>query len=320
MRPLRPRLVAHADWSTDARKRWLTVATRNGAGFQLEMPRPVGNVSSLLPSLQRDANGDGALVAFDFPIGLPLAYAERVGVSNFLALLPRLGQGKWAQFYEPATSAGEITLHRPFYPHCPGGTCRAHLSAGLGGIEMKDLLRECERGTGMRSDASALFWTLGGKQVGKATIVGWRDVIAPALRSTPARVGIWPFDGDLTALLSSKDLVIAEAYPAEACITLGLPSPGRRWSKRKREDRKARADRLLAWTELRCVAMAPALRVALTSGFPAAAGEDQFDSLLGVMAAIEVLAKEEEAFVPASQGVRTIEGWILGQGNGGNVL
>lgn len=312
MGPLRPRLVAHADWSTDPGKRWLTVGIRKGGGFSLEAPRPVGDPSSLLTSLRQVADGSGALVAFDFPIGLPKLYAEMTGVSDFLAVLPKLGEGKWADFYVPARAASEINLYRPFYPYRPGGTSRAHLCAALG-IEMIDLLRECDRQTAMRAEASSLFWTLGGKQVGKAAIVGWRDVIAPALSVDSSGIGIWPFHGDLRPLLAEKDLVIAEAYPAEACVALGLPRPGRGWSKRKQEDRKARGERILAWSDLRGVTLACDLREALEGGFPDAVGEDQFDSMLGAMAAIEVLARNEEAFVPRSQAVRTVEGWILGQ-------
>ena len=47
-----------------------------------------------------------------------------------------------------------------------------------------------------------MFWTLGGNQVGKAMIVGWRDLLAPARRAG-GDVAIWPFDGALAELMSA---------------------------------------------------------------------------------------------------------------------
>ena len=42
------------------------------------------------------------LVGFDFPIGIPKAYADIAGIESFAALLPELGRGQWASFYEVA--------------------------------------------------------------------------------------------------------------------------------------------------------------------------------------------------------------------------
>ena len=51
-------------------------------------------------------------------------------------------------------------------------------------------------------------------QVGKAAIIGWRDVLAPALLDG-GPVSLWPFDGALPSLLVPGNVVIAETYPAE---------------------------------------------------------------------------------------------------------
>lgn len=308
-----PAIVAHADWSVAPAKRWLTVARARRERFHVEMPRPVGSLASLLDDLLTEANGGGALVAFDFPIGVPQAYADLVEEADFIMLLAKLGQGEWSDFYKPAGVAGEVTKHRPFYPDRPGGKRQAHLCKGLNDLQMHDLLRQCERQTATRPQASSLFWTLGSKQVGKGAIVGWEKVLAPALRSSQMSVGIWPFQGDLKDLLSRTDCVIAEAYPAEACITLGLPSPGKGWSKGVQRDRAGRAERLLEWATSRDVSIASDLRAAIRAGFPD--GDDQFDSLLGTLAAIEVLARDGEPFVPSSPRIRSLEGWILGQGD-----
>ena len=58
------------------------------------------------------------------------------------------------------------------------------------GLEMRifdDLLRRCDIRAG-RAKAAATFWLVGGNQVGKAAITGWRDLIAPAGRQ-PTRYG-----------------------------------------------------------------------------------------------------------------------------------
>ena len=60
----------------------------------------------------------------------------------------------------------------------------------------------------------SLFWTLGPNQVGKAAIIGWRDVLTPALGSDKSVV-LWPFDGSLDQLLKPGNVVIVETYPAE---------------------------------------------------------------------------------------------------------
>jgi hypothetical protein len=107
------------------------------------------------------------LVGFDFPIGLPARYAAAAGVESFRALLPDLGLGRWARFYDVADRASEISVERPFYPHRPGGASQAHLASALGVGHLDELLRLCERRTPTRRKACCLFWTLGGNQVGK---------------------------------------------------------------------------------------------------------------------------------------------------------
>jgi hypothetical protein len=79
---------------------------------------------------------------------------------------------------------------------------------------MDQLLRRCERGGNGQKRACCLFWTLGSNQVGKAAIIGWRDVPAPTLRGG-SRVALSPFDGDLHSLIVPGNVVIAETFPAE---------------------------------------------------------------------------------------------------------
>jgi hypothetical protein len=114
-------------------------------------------------------------VGFDFPIGVPAAYARSVGVASFPELLRNLGNGSLSRFFDLGENAAEIAAGRPFYPK--GSNCgakRQHLIDGLGVSEYAELLRRCELRTTTRRDACSLFWTLGGQQVGRAAIIGWR--------------------------------------------------------------------------------------------------------------------------------------------------
>ena len=57
------------------------------------------------------------LAGFDFLIGVPAFYAQRAEVSSFRALPPKLGHGKWKDFYSVCDEADQISVHRPFYPN-----------------------------------------------------------------------------------------------------------------------------------------------------------------------------------------------------------
>ena len=166
------------------------------------------------------------LAGFDFPIGIPAAYARRVNVARFAEALEQFGAGEWSDFYRVCDTDEEISLHRPFYPRVSSkNTKQVHLLKGLGVGAVEMMRRSCERQTGTRRAACPLFWTLGGNQVGKAAISGWRDVVQPARK---AGALLWPFDGDLAALSESGRLVICETYPAEAYGHVGVRLPFRR--------------------------------------------------------------------------------------------
>ena len=148
------------------------------------------------------------------------------------------------RFYTVAERQNQICLDQPFYPMRPGGRRRPQLLAGLG-LAWCDLLRRCDRASETRPAACALFWTLGGQQVGKAAITGWRWLLAPALR-TGRDLALWPFQGNLDELLARNRFVVTETYPAEFYRHLRLNVKGgkrkqgrvkptrRRWSHGRR--------------------------------------------------------------------------------------
>jgi len=133
-------------------------------------------------------------------------------------------------------------VHRPFYPNGGyKGRRKEDLFRGHGVSSLEPLLRRCERAGKGRRQARCLFWTLGGNQVGKAAICGWRDVFAPALRGG-GPVSLWPFDGALPSLLVPGNVVVAESTPQSA--TAG--STGRWQQERPERKEKVRAQHSFA--------------------------------------------------------------------------
>lgn len=284
-----------------------------GGVYTLHTPVPAGDTISWLFRLDGEAGSDGVFLGLDFPIGLPLAYAERTEARNFLELLPRLGTGEWDEFYNVAEEPEHVSLCRPFYPARPGHARQRHLLDGLGVNHMDDLRRVCDRGYPGRRAAAPIFWTMGAQQVGKAAIAGWREVLGPALRSRTDML-LWPFAGRLDALLGSGGIVVAESYPAEFYGHLGLAFPPGGGGKRNQAARATNAAPLLAWGEANRVSLSPDLLIAIGDGFGNAAdGEDRFDAVVGLMGMLNVLFGCRRPYEPVDERVRRVEGWILGQ-------
>lgn len=307
-----PLLVAHSDWSVNRRKRWLALAElQPGGDYAATVPQPAGAAGTLLYRLRTLTPGGRAILAgFDFPIGLPAAYARRAGIEAFLPCLTQFGQGEWACFYQVAERPDEIGLRRPFYPHRPGGTSIQHLLDGLGLASRYELYRVCERAHLARGAAAPLFWTLGPQQVGKAAIAGWRDMLAPALRDPDLLLAIWPFAGALADLLAQGGLVVAETYPAEAAHFLGLSGPG---SKRSQPIRRRHAPRLLSLAWELSVLLDPDLEEAIEDGFGQDnLAEDRFDAFVGLLGMLAVVRGRQPEGAPPPA-VAPVEGWILGQ-------
>lgn len=329
-----PDLVAHADWGSNAAKRSLAIAVRRKGRYTALPPKPIEAPQRLLEIL-REMVGQRAsiLLGFDFPIGLPMRYAEKLGITNFLTVLPLFGQGEWASFYQPAFSPTQISLRRPFYPAKPGGARHKFLLEGLGVSDIQDLRRRCELAHPKRRAASPLFWTLGAQQVGKAAISGWRDVIGPALRQPNQGIHLWPFDGLLPDLLEQGSTVIAETYPGEVyqVLKLQFPSitelnqrfperaPVQKSGKRSQAARIWNATPMLAWARSSGVELDPQLERLIQTGFgPAMGAEDPFDATIGLFGMLNVILGFQPEWVEPPVGkwleiIRNVEGWILGQ-------
>jgi hypothetical protein len=153
---VKPKLIAHCDWSTSATKRWVAVARLSATScYEVCEPVSAGRTDTLFARLRADMPDGPIFAGFDFPIGVPRAYAAAAGFRRFPEMLPRLGEGEWGDFYNPAERPEEISLARPFYPKAPGGTSKQQLLDGLGLHDVQELLRQCDRRTASRSSVYA---------------------------------------------------------------------------------------------------------------------------------------------------------------------
>ena len=286
----------------------MTVATRTAIGWSMAAPCPAGDLSTLLMRLVTD--GSTVALGVDFPIGLPRAYAARYATDpDFPGFLR--GLASRPGFFTVCDDVAEITPDRPFYPRRGSlGMTRLSHAAALGLDGAAGLSRLCDRATAERPAGAPLFWTLGANQSGKAAISAWRDLLLPALAgsSPPA---LWPFNGPFRALLRPGRVAIAETYPAEAMRHLGLRMGG---SKRRQADRARLAEALHAALHEAHAIPAAALSAAIASGFGEdAAGEDRFDSVLGLLCVLAVLDERRPDTAPPDPWVQHWEGWVLGQ-------
>ncbi len=288
----------------------MTLARRQGEGWRLGAPQPVGDLGTLMTRLAAAAGGGPVVMGADFPLGIPRAYAARhVREPDFPRFLRRLAERPG--FFAVCETLDQLGPERPFYPaRGSAGMSRAAHALALGFGHAGDLSRACDRATAERPAGAPLFWTLGANQSGKAAIVAWRDLLLPALAGWSPPL-LWPFGGDLPGLIAPGRVVVAETYPAEALRHLGLRLHG---SKRRQRDRIGLALALHAAMAALGAHADKALQDAVATGFGAdAAGEDRFDSLLGVLCVLNVLAGNRPGGVPDDPAIRRWEGWVLGQ-------
>lgn len=293
----------------DARKRWVAIALRDGTGWRLGTPTPVGDITRFLPELRARAGGGAVALGVDFPLGLPRAFAARRTEPDFPDFLRGLA-GR-PEFFRVCASLDELGPERPFYPArgIKGMTRLAHAQR-LGLVTAAGLSRACDRATAERPAGAPLFWTLGANQSGKAAIAAWRDLLLPAF-AAGEKLRLWPFEGPFRSLLAPGGIALAETYPAEALRHLGIRLAG---SKRRQSDRAAAAAAMLSAMAVLNVTPDAALARHLAEGCGAdAAGEDRFDCLLGVLCVLNVLAGNRPDTAPDNGWIQRWEGWVLGQ-------
>jgi hypothetical protein len=294
----------HAD------KRWMTVCAPHAGAWRIEAPEPVGEVTTLFERLRARAGDLPIAFGIDCPLGVPRAYAAQCEwASDFRAFL--LGLADRPRFFVVAASLEGVSAGAPFYPArgLAGMTRLAHARA-LGLSHARDLNRACDQATADRPAGAPVFWTLGANQTGKAALAAWRDLLIPALMAMRAP-RLWPFDGAFLRLMAPGGIAVAETYPAEAMRHLGARMAG---SKRRQDDRAAYAGCVLQAMRNLQAEGSLAMQAALLDGFGRhPAGEDQFDSVLGVLCVLNVLQGRRSGQAPSDPWIRQWEGWVLGQ-------
>lgn len=306
MRP--PELIVAAEWSANPPGRRMARAYHvDGERYVVCPPEPVGEpltlIERLLASLPPRAT---VLIGFDFPIGLPRDYAAAARLTSFREALGLFGRGRWRGFYGVTDRP---SLLQPFGPDSnrKHGLNRDQLAAALGLADRTGLYRLCDGGTDDRPPAEALFFTRFPKQVGRAAISGWRDVLAPRVED----IRLWPFDGDLVELLDKAGAVVAEIYPAEALGHLSIKLDRKANGGKEARDARSTAGRRLVGSHLPpSVDLTSAAREDLQGGCKSS---DDFDAVVGLLSMTLVVQGRRAAAVPAAPAVRTVEGWILGQ-------
>jgi hypothetical protein len=301
-------IAAHADWSVDPRKRWMTVAVLSGGHWAMEAPMLVGDVATFLARLRALTDGGAVALGIDCPVGLPPAYAAQLrGFEDFPAFLRTLTPEQ--AFFSVARRIDEVSLARPFFPagSISGTGHKLALARALNLAGTADLARLVDLKTANRPGGGQMFWTLGANQCGKAALAAWRDLIVPALHNEHLK--LWPFDGGFRELAAAGQAVIAETYPAEALRQLGLKLRG---SKQAQASRQALAAPLFGVAENLQIKMSEALAGEIRTGFgPKKSAEDPFDSLIGVLGVINVLNGNRPDTSPLIGD--KWQGWVLGQ-------
>jgi len=295
--------LVHSDWSVSHHKRWTAIAERSSNGWCIAILAQTPSPTEFLDLL---FDRPKTLAGFDFAIGLPSFYLDKIGI-GFCELLSSPATDRAQRFFTPADTLFDISPAQPFYRKHPTGGRQADLLRRLECAGFDDLLRGCDRATANRSRAESIFWTVGAKQVGKAALSGWRDILIPA-RARGAR--LWPYDGALSSL-SSHALTLAETYPAEVYRHLGM---NRTVKKRTQGGRKSAGAVMLAWASQRDVRLSAELASLIRDGFGESDdGEDAFDAITGLCGMIEVADGRRAEAPDALWTSHPREGWILGQ-------
>ena len=167
----------------------VATAELEGGVYRVRSPRTVGEVGGLIERMGLTAAaGRSTLLGFDFPIGIPRAYALRAGIANFAVWFRNLDLD--SPFFSVATISRTSRPSDRSFPDRLRSGSRASRSATAkrSGSRLTTLsARPIERTVTARA-ASEMFWTLGPSAVGKATLAGWRDTIRPALAETAGAI------------------------------------------------------------------------------------------------------------------------------------
>ena len=229
------------------------------------------------------------LVAADLPIGVPSepsdVYAD-LAQPTFLNWLDAIADRCQGDCWRNKLIAGGVEQRSPDQPFVSLG--KGQKRGGWDGKRRCDVIANAE---------SLYAVDHGPKQVGKAALQFWFDVMIPMRADFPQQTAIWPFQ-DVT----DAKIVFAECYPA-LCQRMLFDG---NVSKRNAVSVANALNDLADDSNYRTIAD-------LSTWIHAASSEDEFDMFVTAVAISDWVRGNESIFkAPDTTNVRTLEGWILG--------
>ncbi len=307
-----------ADWAKHPRRRAVYVADVRRRTVRRLAPdgpnngAPSWSLSAVLKKAARLADHGAVLATFDAPLGVPASYLEAAAQApslgrptTFLELVQRTHAT--SSFFEGTADAAEWRVERPFFavPAEEGGLDSYRRAAHSHGV---DLYRAIDRATG----AKTLFAKSGiPGAVGSAACALWQEL--GRLLTKPRFFKVWPFEGDLRALLALTPIVVAEMYPRAAYATalLDLPIASRYRLTVPKTDSDIRTAAIAAlqatkWVDLH--------KVTIEDLDPTRSSEDDFDACLTAAAMLRC-SLEGILLGTAVKASSRAEGAMLGTGS-----
>lgn len=297
--PVRPATVFVVDGSGNADQK---KAEKKRPVYRLDVStgkitRPLLSAGdSLLQFMRRQIDSlqvpKPVLLAADLPVGLPsvpegvFAYVGAVSFLTWLeATAKRLEVSRegWRQLLI-ATGVQARSAQKPFVRIAKGENKR-----------LVSHYRTCDK---LSNGESVYCLDHGSKQVGRAAMQFWFEVLFPLRTRYGSRLAVWPFEP-----WTHCEIVIGECYP-RACHNMLY---GMTINKRQPLD---------VATALWSIACDPvrSREIELNTWIHAASSEDEFDMFTTALAFRELIGRGEDLFAyPASdRACRVLEGWMIG--------
>ena len=294
-----------ADWSKRPEKRSVYVADRREWRiWKGGLSGTSWDVDALLDLGEHHARDGTVLIGVDVVLGVPEGYWRWVlhehrghPLGTFVDWLGGLGVS--GGFFETAVKPDEWRVDCPWFKVAKGAGGLTSFTRKVDG----GMLRRIDVATG----ANPVFAVAGMPgTVGSGTREFWKGLV-PHL-SDRRNFAIWPFDGDLTSLLESRDVVLCETYPAlayAAVLADSLPTGRIPNSKTKPAWRNDVCDRLAQaeWVHEH--------GIDLGDLGPVRANEDDFDAHMTAAAVLRCICEGRRLAAPD---------WIDGHAEGSMLL
>ena len=235
------------------------------------------------------ATNDNILIAADLPIGVPAKPAdvyEHLQNHCFLTLLETLGQRCQDTDWRTELISGEPSERSPSKPFVSVAR-----GAEIGEWAGK---RRCDR---ISRGSSIYPVDNSSKQVGRAALQFWLEILLPLKKQLGEKLRVWPFQE-----IGQASVVVAECYPRICQKALY----GKVESKRNPVKVVEALNRVRSSEETD-------ISVDQLVWMHAASSEDEFDMFSTAVVLGRWFAEQIDPFaIPDEEDVRRIEGWMLG--------